>query len=298
MQFLLLCAGTALARSTHALIVGVSGYGSYPALHADHDVAEISRVLVEQGADERNVHILADQVATGARGTRLPGVPERAKMLEAIDSLARRVSGGDAAVLHFSGHGVQVRDDGDDETDGYDEALVPIDGTSDAATLVRDDDLRVRIDAIRRQLGPTGHLLVTVDSCHSGTATRGGRTTRGGLPPIGESARGTSARPDRGPDLEQDASTGLAPYVLIAAAQSNERSEEVVGQDGVAMGALSRALSTLIPAAAGRADYGALAEDVRRAFRAEGLAQRPQIEGDAARAVLSGQPVWLSLIHI
>jgi len=68
----------------------------------------------------------------------------------------------DLLFVHYSGHGTQVADDGGDEADGYDEALYLYDGA------IIDDD----IGAILRKIPEGARVVLALDSCFSGTATR------------------------------------------------------------------------------------------------------------------------------
>jgi hypothetical protein len=70
---------------------------------------------------------------------------------------------GDLLILHFSGHGSQVRDrDGDELDDGLDEVLCPFDMNWDAS-FITDDYLREKLRV------PEGVVLeVILDACHSG----------------------------------------------------------------------------------------------------------------------------------
>lgn len=69
---------------------------------------------------------------------------------------------GDVIYLHYSGHGSYVRDVSGDEIDGYDETLYLYDGN------LIDDDLNTACENV-----PEGVTLVVVlDSCHSGSATK------------------------------------------------------------------------------------------------------------------------------
>jgi hypothetical protein len=66
--------------------------------------------------------------------------------------------------IQLKGHGGKLRDDGNDEEDGYDETLIPVDYAS--AGQIRDDDL-LRNLVIPMKKG----VFVTsiMDCCHSGT---------------------------------------------------------------------------------------------------------------------------------
>ena len=93
---------------------------------------------------------------------------------------------GDIVVLHYSGHGQQIYDDDGDEIDGYDEAIIPYDGKISFKTgkyggenHLRDDELGRMINQIRKKIGQAGDVIVILDSCHSGTATRDFSPSRG-----------------------------------------------------------------------------------------------------------------------
>ena len=69
---------------------------------------------------------------------------------------------GDVIYIHYSGHGTFVEDRNADEVDGYDEALYLIDGP------LIDDDLN---NCLRGT--PEGvNVVLLLDSCYSGSATR------------------------------------------------------------------------------------------------------------------------------
>jgi hypothetical protein len=87
-------------------------------------------------------------------------------VLDALQALVESARAGDSLVFQYSGHGTQAEDLNGDESDRYDEALVPIDYTSGA--LLLDDDLA---DVYRRL--PDGAVLTLfMDCCHSGTNSR------------------------------------------------------------------------------------------------------------------------------
>ena len=69
---------------------------------------------------------------------------------------------GDYLIIQYSGHGTRVKDSTGDEADGYDEALYLYDGT------FSDDEFNELMLLI-----PAGaKVMVALDSCFSGTATR------------------------------------------------------------------------------------------------------------------------------
>ena len=74
----------------------------------------------------------------------------------------------DTAIIFFSGHGSYVYDRNGDESDGYDEVLIPYDcNPNDISTVIVDDEFNQWIDKL-----PTKKVLAIVDSCYSGTVTK------------------------------------------------------------------------------------------------------------------------------
>jgi metacaspase-1 len=142
-----------------ALLIGIN-YASDPAnrLHGCvNDVRDMGRILRDKFAfDEVAV---CDDEATPDKTT-LRGIAE------AIQTLAERsVSEKLGTVwIHFSGHGVQVRDTSGDEADSKDECICP----SDFATcgVLRDDELNVLLS----RFDPGTRIVLVFDCCHSGTA--------------------------------------------------------------------------------------------------------------------------------
>ncbi len=81
-----------------------------------NDIPLIQGVLEAQGFREENIRVLqdSDADAEGIQG--------------AFRQLVRDAKEGDVVVFHFSGHGHRMTNDdpeNDEETDGYDELLVP-----------------------------------------------------------------------------------------------------------------------------------------------------------------------------
>lgn len=92
----------------------------------------------------------------------------KARILDGIRWLVKGAREGDALIFYYSGHGSRVVDVDGEEIDGYDETICP----TDIATAgdLTDDEIREALSGV-----PEGvNLEVIFDSCHSGTATRGG----------------------------------------------------------------------------------------------------------------------------
>ncbi len=285
-----------------ALIIAIARYpraSGYTRLSSDNDVPLLRAALLRQGFDSSAMRVLADTQAT------------RAGILQALDDLAAAARPGDVVVLHYSGHGHQITDDNGDELDGLDEVLVPFDARADVDPEtyegqfhVRDDELEPRLARIRERVAPGGNVVVFIDACHSGSATRSALPVRGGLPPIGKPARtATRGREDGAGWISAPAaprgapagSAGPAPMVIFSAARQDQLASEVVlkGQDRTAGSlsvGLSRALANL-DAAGGRVTYRALFEQVKSWMQGEVPLQTPQLEGDADIELFSGRAV-------
>jgi hypothetical protein len=276
-----------------ALIVTIGAYPApsvygYGVINAGNDAPLVQGALRAQGFADADILLLADEAATR----------------EGIEAAFRRhlIDGaqpGDVVVFHYSGHGHQITDDSGDELDGYDEVLVPFGAPNhDAIELppgyagerhLRDDLLDALLTELRRKLGPTGHLLVTIDACFSGSATRGssGLPLRGDATPIGPPAvrRGGSATLLESRAGDDD---DLAPLVVISATDFDQLDQEVWGPDRQVVGPLSLAIARTLPSVRPGMSYEAWFAQLRLAMADLVPSQTPQLEGAAGSAVLGG----------
>jgi len=114
--------------------------------------------------DEENylnaTHVDAEKSASYQRG-----LATKQSILDGAHWLIDGAQDGDHLFFHYSGHGTQVKDvSGDEEGDGMDEAICPMDYTSKG--LIVDDDL----NAILVKNLPKGvRLTAILDCCHSGS---------------------------------------------------------------------------------------------------------------------------------
>lgn len=103
----------------------------------------------------------------------------KAGIIGAFKRMAASCKQGDVVYIHYSGHGQQMTDVHNDETDGLDECWIPYDAYRKACKTyhgekhLTDDELNVYLNAIRDKIGAKGKLLVVIDACHSGDGTRG-----------------------------------------------------------------------------------------------------------------------------
>ncbi|WP_291337582.1 caspase family protein [Albidovulum sp.] len=163
----------AARAETRALLVGVSDYeaenvGLTDLRGPENDVRLLREVLLRLGVNQ--VETIADGVEDATR-------PSRAAIMDALARLAATSAPGDLIYVHFSGHGTQQADRDRDETDGLDEVFLAIDaapGPAGSGVIVNslvDDEIGRAVGAIRAS---GADVFVVFDSCHCGTALRGG----------------------------------------------------------------------------------------------------------------------------
>ena len=168
-------AGDTLYRDSHALVIGIDGYGQWPRLaHAVRDAQAIEAALVKQlGFPAGNVTTLLD------------GQASRANILRALnDKLANplRVKRDDRVFVFFAGHGATRRLPSGREV-GY---LIPADaGAGDLAT---DGISMPQLQEVAEAISAK-HVLFILDACYSGL----GLTRAGGR----DSGRDPAASPTR-----------------------------------------------------------------------------------------------------
>ncbi|XVE66565.1 hypothetical protein DITRI_Ditri08aG0088700 [Diplodiscus trichospermus] len=110
-----------------------------------HYPKECIRVLTEEETDPRFI-------------------PTRKNIEDSLRWLVNDCQSGDSLVFFYSGHGLRQPDIDDDESDGYDETICPVDFRKEG--MILDDDLN---SLIVRPLKHGVTLHAIVDACHSGT---------------------------------------------------------------------------------------------------------------------------------
>ena len=195
------------ARRIFELLTGRAGYGFPP----------------------QNVCLLIDGDAT------------MAGFVRAFDeTLVNRARAGDVAVLYFAGHGSQQRDENGDEPDEWDETLLLNDSRTGQVGDLVDDDFNAMLTRLWEK---TKNVVVILDSCHSGTATRGpaGTLVSRLVPPAKRrSAPGAAGAGGDGAELWSP--TEMPGLVTLAAASEATSAYEANGS-GIFTDALVRVLS-------------------------------------------------------
>lgn len=311
--FLLLCSALSVASGAglsaspadptlRALLIAVGDYprtGGWSKLSSVQDAHILEEALRAQQFED--IVVLTDKEAT------------KAGIEAAVAALTDRVRAGDIIYLHFSGHGQQVWDHDSenfplrkrDETDGFDEALVPYDardefrpGIYEGEKHLVDDELHAMLTELRRKAGPQGQLVFSVDACYSGSISRAG-----GLLPV----RGTSKQ--FSPTTTQTAGSRaegsgfseafgvvdvnlLSDLVVISAARADQPNYETVDESGQGVGSLSYALSRqLMQPFSSTPSYAGFFRQVEVQMAKVAPYQSPQLEGDVEKALFGDQLV-------
>ena len=282
-----------------ALIVAVGNYmpnSNIPPIASLNDVKYIKAVLHNNGFLEKDIDTLQDSKAT------------KAAILKALDDLAAKAKKGDIVVIHFSCHGQQIRDqktvaEGKDEEDGYDEALIPFDvkkpqyfpGVYTGENHLRDDDLGPKLIAIRNVLGKNGSLLVLLDACHSGTATRALEFTssRGEPVPFNDPENPLEANihlptEDHFFDNLSDSASNMVTISGSGPHQQNFQTEVLVDGKKEEVGALTYAFYKAMNDLPAESDYELLFQKIKAQIQSQHPEQIPLAEGNTSQIVLSG----------
>jgi hypothetical protein len=282
-----LWASAAQASETFALFVGIADYkhpsASLRPLQAPpNDVAAVRAALERRFGAYRHATVLLNGQAT------------RAAILAALDANIRQAQPGDRLLFYYSGHGGQVflQESADalaDEADGQDETLIPYDARppgSAELTDILDDELKQRI-ATANLKGVS--VISILDSCNSGTATRGEAAPRGA---IGVLRLAHGRRP---PSVPADLT---ASNIALAAAQDRQQAwEDVV--EGQPRGLFSYALERALATAPVDATWRDLIDATRLELEAVRLKlgylpgereQSPRAEGDLLMGLDSTRP--------
>jgi hypothetical protein len=221
------------AQTKRALIIGISDYGNamedpnkWTNISGANDVLLLSPLFEQQGY---KVTTLSDAQATYS------------KIIDALKKVAKESKKGDLVYLHFSMHGQPFEDLNGDETDGWDEALIPVDAQMqyteneyEGEKHLIDDELEIYLAKIRTKIGTSGELFVVLDACHSGTASRGDdehiRGVRDGF-----TRSGKDYIPDRSKETNEyfkiPTSEGQSPITFIEACRSYQQNKEVLDYD-------------------------------------------------------------------
>ena len=145
-----------IPKKQTALLVGVNYVGTPNKLHGCINDTKNVEDLLKNKYNFTNITLLNDET---------PNKPTKQNILTGLQTLLSNTNSGDTAFFMFSGHGTCTTDLNNDEKDGQDELIVPIDAIS-INTCIIDDDLN---KLIRNTIKPGAKLVALFDCCFSGT---------------------------------------------------------------------------------------------------------------------------------
>ena len=290
-----------ISAEKHALIIAIGDYPQesyWPDISSKNDVHHIQSALIKLGWSNENIINIYDNQAT------FQGIIDQLTLLQS------KVKKGDIVFIHYSGHGQQVADDNQDELDNLDEALVPYDspmifekGKYEGERLIRDDLLGSTTKAIRKILGSKGQLILILDSCHSGTGTRGMGKVRGTdriMAPDDFVSNLQSGEKSIG--LSNSDDTNLAPMASFYGASPRELNYETIDDQSKPVGSLSYAMASVLAKMKKIYSFEELYERVKLKMKVLAPRQNPQWEGPADVLLLGGklplQEEYFSVIDI
>lgn len=242
----------ALSPTKRALLIGIDSYQQVPDLRGCVNDVELMRALLIGKFDVAPENI---EVLTNSRATR------QAILATIRSHLIDKTKPGDIVILHYSGHGSRMRDVSGDEIDGWDETIVPHDSRTPGVFDINDDELNGLLQQLSEK---TKNITFILDSCHSGTATRGGTTVRvvpddPRPPPVPTSfALRTRGTLEGATDFRVPGSN----YVLISGSRANELSNET-RLAGRSHGALTYFLAQALRQSEAGATYRDIMDGVR-----------------------------------
>ena len=139
-----------------ALLVGINYTGTINELYGCINDTKNVQDFLKNKYNFTNITMLNDETLEK---------PTKQNIMKELQTLLSNTASGDTAFFMFSGHGTSTVDFNNDEKDGQDEVIVPIDAYS-INTCIIDDELNMMI---RNTLNPGAKLVALFDSCFSGT---------------------------------------------------------------------------------------------------------------------------------
>ena len=291
LMFVILFTISVNGQTKRALIVAIGDYPTetkWKDLSSVNDYKIIHEMLLNQKFEKENIQSLINSEATSS------ALDKKFKQLLSV------CQKGDMIYFHFSGHGQQVTDTdqkninsiSDNEEDGYDESLVMYDAPKecdseyDMSDHYIDDRLNYWITKIRKKI-VNGHVIIVLDACHSGTASRGNSSEKKvirGTKAICDNSKSTKFDKSEntgqgfGLDFSKDDKT-IGDLIIFSGCKSDEVNMEYNGFGSLSY-AFVNGMEKLSHSEANYYDlYGYINEFVETSINhTRGFRQHPQIE--------------------
>jgi hypothetical protein len=261
-----------------AFIVGVGQYKSEKIpdlIGPPADARRFYDLLTDRngyGFPKENVCMLLDEEAT------------KEQFKKTFDrALVQRARKNDVAVIFYAGHGSQTKDRNDDEPDNRDETYLLHDVRTEGIRDLVDDEFNSMLARLHRK---TKNIALFIDSCNSGTATRGEGK---GLVPRFFKPMDERKEKDKPAEAAGDSSGGWTPedmpgIVVFTAASDGTAAYEVNGS-GIFTDALTRVMYQVGDQPL---TYAQVARQVRPLVAAKSY-QIPYFQGDLNRPVFANK---------
>ncbi|KAJ9552113.1 hypothetical protein OSB04_016158 [Centaurea solstitialis] len=145
-------------KGKRALLCGVTyNKQKYRLKGTDYDVSSMRELLMSRFRFPSSSIRILSEMDQHLR-------PTKRNIQEALRWLVKDNQHGDSLVFYFSGHGLRQPDFFDDELDGFDETICPVDFRT--AGMIIDNEIN---ETIVRPLVEGVKLHAIIDACHSGT---------------------------------------------------------------------------------------------------------------------------------
>jgi len=142
-----------------ALLIGINYFGQKGELSGCiNDIKNMRKYLINRGYNKNDIVMLRDDGKENGKQ------PTGDNIVEEIRKLASYGVEGNELVLHYSGHGTDIKDTNGDELDGCDECICPVDYAKTG--LITDDQL---YELLVKNLKKGCKLVCLFDCCNSGT---------------------------------------------------------------------------------------------------------------------------------
>lgn len=241
-----ICFALSLSSKERVLLVGIGDYppvSGWQIISSKNDVELLKGVLPKEAI----ITTLVNQAAT------------HEGIIQAIGNLIDASQPGDTVLIHFSCHGQQMLMEGmNDEPDYLDESLVPYDAFMKKSSNyhgenhLKDDELGEYLTNLRKKVGSSGLVIVTLDACYSDSMNRDAKNDsqtkyRGGADIFGansitkEELEEIVRNRKTSDSLEIEKFEDAADIVMLSACKSYQRNMETV-QGGTGYGSLSYAM--------------------------------------------------------
>ncbi len=260
-----------------ALIIGVGQYKNNKINDLEgppEDAKRIYQLLTDKNGyqfPEENVCLLLNQYA------------DKKSVVSAFKQrLIEPAQQDDIVVFYYAGHGSQVTDLNNDEPDNMDETLVLHDSRTEGVLDLIDDEFNQLLSQLYNK---THNISVFLDSCNSGTATRGNYTARFIQPLILQKTMTDSQSRSVGDGSEEITSDSMPGMVVFTAASDNTAALERAGH-GIFTDAL---LSSFLQTSGSPITFLQASRKIPALILAQQSDQKPYFQGKLDQYIFSSE---------